>query len=180
MDHAVAFRNMDWADLSRLADIDRREHIDALYEQRGTQLVERRGHWDAPPWTVDGDGEHSVAAKVRDAERYVDAGGVAVGAFEGDRLIGIGIVLPHLRPGIAQLAFLHVSAPFRMTGVGGRLSSQLDQIARDLGDTEIVVSATPSANTVHFYLAQGYRLATQPLAELVEREPDDIHMTKAL
>jgi GNAT superfamily N-acetyltransferase len=176
----VTFRAMDSDELSRVAEIDRRERIDVLYEQRGTQLVERHGRWDAAGWDPDGTGEHSVAAKVREAQQYMDDGGVVVGAFADDRLVGIGIVVPHLRPQIAQLAFLHVSAPFRKTGVGRRLSDQMDQIARDLGAAEMVVSATPSANTVRFYLARGFQPSEHPLVELAQLEPDDIHMHKAL
>jgi GNAT superfamily N-acetyltransferase len=167
-------------ELSHVAEIDRRERIEVLYEQQGVQLIERHGKWDAPAWDADGDGEHSVAAKVREAERYTEAGGVAVGAFANDRLVGIGIVIPHLRPQMAQLAFLHVSAPFRYGGIGSRLSDLIDQIARERGATEIVASATPSANTVHFYLAHGYQPSEQPVSELVQLEPDDIHMRKSL
>jgi len=177
---SATFRNIGRDELSRIAEIDRQERIESLYEQHGVQLVERHGTWDAPAWDADGDGEHSVAAKVREAERHVEAGGVAVGAFANDRLAGIGIVLPHLRAQIAQLAFLHVSAPFRDGGIGSRLSDLLDQIARERGATEIVVSATPSAHTVRFYLANGYQPAEQPMAELVQLEPDDIHLRKSL
>jgi GNAT superfamily N-acetyltransferase len=167
-------------ELRRVAEIDRHERIEVLYEQRGTQLIERHGRWDAAGWDPNGTGEHSVASKVREAEQYVEGGGVVVGAFADDRLVGIGIVLPHLRPQIAQLAFLHVSAPFRKTGVGSRLSDQLNQIARDLGATEMVVSATPSVNTVRFYLARGFQPTEHPLVELLQLEPDDVHMHKAL
>jgi GNAT superfamily N-acetyltransferase len=180
MEPTATFRTVNRDELSRIAEIDRRERIEVLHEQHGVRLVERHGNWDAPAWDAEGDAEHSVAAKVREAERYVDAGGVPLGAFANDQLVGIGIVVPHLRPQIAQLAFLHVSAPFRATGIGSRLSDQLDQIARDLGAIEMVVSATPSANTVRFYLANGYQPTAEPLAELVQLEPDDIHMSKAL
>ena len=75
-------------------------------------------------------------------DRYVDAGGIALGAFSNGRLVGIGVVVPHLRPEIAQLAFLHVSQAFRALGIGRRLSDELDLIAGDAGDTEIVVRHT--------------------------------------
>ena len=88
--------------------------------------------------------------------------------------------MPHLRPEIAQLAFLHVDAAFRATGIGRLLSDELDLIARDAGDTEIVVSATPSENTVRFYLRRGYEVTNRPVPELYELEPEDVHMRKAL
>ena len=168
------------AELPRVAEIDRTERIDLLYEQRGTELVERRGNWSSPAWDPHGHGEHSVAAQRHALEQYVDAGGIALGAFSKGQLVGIGVVVPHLRPGIAQLAFLHVSEAFRAMGIGSRLSEELDLIARDAGDTEIVVSATPSENTVRFYMGRGYELMAQALPELYDLEPEDVHLRKAL
>ena len=171
----VEFRRLARVELSRVADIDRTERIDLIYEQRGTELEERRGNWSSPAWD-----EHSVEAHRHALEDYVDAGGIALGAFSKGKLVGIGVVVPHLRPEIAQLAFLHVSEAFRATGIGRRLSDELDLIARDAGDTEIVVSATPSENTVRFYTTRGYELMAQALPELYELEPEDVHMRKAL
>ena len=87
---------------------------------------------------------------------------------------------PAARPAIAQLAFLHVSATFRAVGVGSRLCDEIERIARGAGDAEIIVSATPSENTVRFYLGRGYELMAEPLPELLELEPEDVHMRKTL
>jgi GNAT superfamily N-acetyltransferase len=171
---------LDRTELSRVGEIDRTERIDLLYDQRGTQLVARHGDWSASAWDPDGHGEHSVEVRVHALEHYVDAGGMAFGAFADERLVGVGVVVPHLRPGIAQLAFLHVSAAWRATGIGSRLSEQLEQIARSGGDSDMVVSATPSENTVRFYRGRGFQPMAEPLAELFELEPEDVHMRKAL
>jgi GNAT superfamily N-acetyltransferase len=138
----VDLRRLDRGELVRVAEIDRSERIEILYEQDGERLVERHGHWDATAWETEGDGDHSVAAKVLELHGYVDAGGIALGAFVDTRLVGIGVVVPRLEPGIAQLAFLHVSAPWRATGIGGRLVAQLEGIARQAGDEEMVVGDT--------------------------------------
>lgn len=180
VEEPVEIRRLARAEIGRVAEIDRTEVISVLYEQRGTELVARHGRWDAPAWCADGDGPHSVAAQVRALEAYLDQDGLAVGAFAGDRLVGIGVVVPHLRPGVAQLAFLHVSAQARSTGVGRRLCDVLEQIARDAGDTEMVVTATPSEHTVRFYLARGFRPMAEPLPELFELEPEDIHLHQPL
>ncbi|HZM41302.1 MAG TPA: GNAT family N-acetyltransferase [Acidimicrobiales bacterium] len=163
-----------------MCEIDRRERIDVLYDQHGSRLVARHGNWSAPAWDPEGHGEHSVEAQVNALAHYVDRGGIAVGAFAGGRLVGVGVVVPHLRPGIAQLAYLHVSAPVRATGIGSRLSDQLEQIARTAGDSDMVVSATPSENTVRFYLGRGFQPTATPLPDLFELEPDDVHMRKVL
>jgi GNAT superfamily N-acetyltransferase len=167
-------------ELSRVVEIDNRERIDVRYDQHGTQLVARYGNFSASAWDPDGHGEHSVEAQVHALEYHVDKGGIALGAFASGRLVGIGVVVPHLRPGIAQLAWLHVSAPLRATGIGSRLSEQFEQIARTAGDSDMVVSAAPSENTVRFYLGRGFQPMAEPFAELFELEPDDVHMRKVL
>jgi GNAT superfamily N-acetyltransferase len=176
----VRIRPLAWSELARVSEIDRTERIDLLYEQRGTELVERPGNWDALAWDPAGDGEHSVRAQQRALEFYVGGGGTAVGAISSGRLVGIGAVLPHVRPAIAQLAYLHISSAFRAAGIGSRLADELEHLARAAGDSDIVVSATPSANTVRFYLARGYEPMADPLPELLEREPDDVHLRKTL
>jgi len=180
MEPAVTFRTLRRDELPRVAEIDRRERIDVLVDQRGTELVARHGSWNASAWDPDGHGDHSVGAQLRALEHYADAGGVALGAFDGEGLVGIGVVVPHLRPRIAQLAYLHVSAAFRASGIGCGLSERLEQIARDEGDAEMVVSATPSQNTVRFYLGRGFRPTAEPLPELFELEPEDVHLSKLL
>ena len=180
VEERVEIQRLARTELSRVGEIDRTEHIDLLYEQRGTELVERPGNWSATAWDPDGHGEHSVEAKRDELEHYVDAGGLAFGAFVDGRLVGIGVVVPHLRPGVAQLAFLHVTQALRAAGIGSRLSGELDRVALGAGDSAMVVSATPSANTVRFYRGRGYELMAQPLPELFEREPEDVHLRKEL
>jgi GNAT superfamily N-acetyltransferase len=176
----IRYARLEPADLARIGDIDRTEQIDMLYVQHGSELEPRPGDWSARAWLVDGEGEHSVAAQRKACEHYLDAGGTALGAFDGERLVGIGIVTPHVHPRVAQFAFLYVSDGYRGRGIGVRLSDDLERIAREAGDVELVVSATPSENTVRFYLGRGYEPDAKPLPELLEREPEDVHMRKRL
>ena len=180
MDASIEFRELRRSELSLISEIDRTERINVTYMQNGTQLVARHGDSSATPWDQDSAGEHSVGAQLRALERCCDRGGIALGAFSADNLAGIGAVVAHVRPGVAQLAYLHVSAPFRAAGIGSRLSGRLEQIARIAGDSEMVVSATPSENTVRFYLGRGFQPMAEPLTELFELEPDDVHLRRAL
>ena len=167
------------SELSRVGEIDRTERIDVLFEQHGTELVRGEGVGARPP------GIRTDTAKTpstRSAKRSCTTPTRAnrTRRVLGGRLVGIGVVVPDIRPAIAQLAFLHVSHDFRAAGVGGRLSADLELVARRTGDTEIVVSATPSENTVRFYLGRGYRPMARPLPELLELEPEDVHMGKVI
>ena len=176
----MEIRKLERDELSLVGEIDRTERIDLLFEQHGPELVARRGTWNAPAWDPDNQGEHSVDAQHQTLLRYADAGGIALGSFSNDRLVGIGVVVLHIRPAMAQLAYLHVSQRSRSAGIGSSLSLDLERIALRAGDTEIVVSATPSENTVRFYLGRGYLPMEQPLPELFELEPEDIHMAKRI
>jgi len=77
---------------------------------------------------------------------------------------------------LTRVELSSVSEAFRVTGVDRRLSGELDLIARAAGDTEMVVSATPSENTVRFSLIRSYELMARPLPELYELEPEDVHL----
>ena len=44
----------------------------------------------------------------------------------------------------------------------------------------MVVSATPSVNTVQFYIGRGFAPTAEPLPELYALEPEDVHLSKRL
>ena len=50
------------------------------------------------------------------------------------------------------------------------------QKAIDLGAESLYISATPSKNTIGFYLHMGCRLAFEVNQELFRLEPKDIHL----
>lgn len=176
----TAYRRLDAADLDRIGEIDRTERIETIYVQHGARLEGRAGDWSATPWSSEGEGEHSVAHQRAECERYLAAGALGLCAVESERLVGIGIVTPHVRPGVAQLAFLHVSHGHRRQGVGGHLAAALERLAREHGDTMMVVSSTPSENAVRFYLGRGFEPMAEPFPELYGLEPEDVHMQKKL
>jgi len=176
----IEYRRLAPTELWRVGEIDRSERIEALYVQHGTRLELRAGDFSARPWLPEGEGEHSVAAQRAALESYVAQGASVLGAFDANLLVGVGVVVPHLRPGIAQLAYLHVSAGYRDRGIGRRLADELERIAHEAGDGEMVVSATPSLHTVRFYVRRGFEPMAEPLRELYGLEPEDVHLAKPL
>lgn len=176
----ITLRLMQPEELDRLGEIDRTERITSIYIQQEDALEEREEPYDVPPWSPTGSHAHSVPDQVGFCQWHVARGASIFGAFAGERLVGIGLVTPHIRPGIAQLSYLHVGHGYRGRGVGRRLVAELERVAREAGDTQMVVSATPTARTVQFYMSCGYAPMAEPLAELFAEEPEDVHLSKRL
>ena len=101
------------------------------------------------------------------------------GAFDDAKLVGV-VVLDCKRIGKRkdqlQLKFLHVSSAYRNRGLGKRLFDLARAVARERGARQLYISATPSENTVNFYLRLGCQVADEPDPELLALEPEDIHL----
>jgi predicted N-acetyltransferase YhbS len=167
---------LEESELLGLSEIDRTEVIRVGFEVIDGQLVGRDVDWDAPNFTSHGEGEHSVAKQVEFCRGHLATKALAIGAFAEGTLVGIGVLTPNIRPGMAQLAYLQVSASWRRNGIGTAITRQLLEHARAEGARRVYVSATPSQSAVGFYRSFGFSLVEEPLPELHELEPEDIHM----
>jgi predicted N-acetyltransferase YhbS len=154
--------------------IDRREVIENIYTLQDGELRLKPDYFDVRGWPP---GE---------AETYTpllydcfDRGGVFYGAFEGEQLAGVAILdTKFIGPNhdLLQLKFLHVSYAFRGQGLGKLLFEKASEAARERGAKGLYVSATPSENTINFYLHRGCRPISTPDPELFALEPEDIHL----
>lgn len=165
-------------EVGRIRNIDRSEQIRTGYEYIGGELRQITVNWDTPAWLPDGDGIHTVAVQIRFCRDHLQRGGRMYGAFDGEKLVGVGIIQPEIRDGISQLAYLHVSNHYRRKGIGRRIAEELTHEAQRGGARQMYVSATPTASAVGFYLSCGFEPADKPIPELFELEPEDIHMIK--
>ncbi len=164
------------ADLGRIREIDRSETAHALYvlDRGELQPVESRveiASWD----------EAEVEETAARLARKLAAGGVALGALDGDRLVGIA-VLGGRRIGLQahqlELAFLHVSRGHRGQGVARRLLEEVCHRARGDGAEQLYVSASDTESSIAFYLGRGFRIAEHVDAELAASyEQTDIALT---
>jgi GNAT superfamily N-acetyltransferase len=171
----IEIRRLEPHDISLIGEIDRSEHVALAYKVEGGRLLSRSVDWDVPTWNPDGAGEHSVAGMIEHWRPPVDRGAFLLGAFDGDDLLGLAIVDGSFEPGLAWLAFLHVSRHHRREGVGLALWAATVQIALTAGAESIYVSAVPSDSAVGFYLNQGCVQADPPHPDLFAKEPEDIH-----
>jgi GNAT superfamily N-acetyltransferase len=118
--------------------------------------------------------------KLRDC---FDRGGVFLGDFQADRLIGVSVVDTKpikAAPDYLQLLYLYVSRQARGQGVGRRLFEEAAAEARALGAKALYISAVPTENTVNFYLRRGSSLLAAPDPDLFAAEPEDIHLVYPL
>jgi len=167
-------RNLLREEIGQVWKIDRSEVIDNVYRFEHGALILGPEHHDVSGWPP---GE---------AEKYTpilldcfDRGGWFHGAFDRTDLIG-AVVLENKLMGKSndqlQIKFLHVSNKYRNTGLGTRLFELAKATAKERGAKRLYISATPSENTINFYMRLGCAVAGEPDPELFELEPEDIHL----
>lgn len=171
---------MNKSEISRIAEIDRSEHVTKSYLCEEGALKAIEVDWDVPRWYSHGDNEHSVEAKIKAWKPYLEQGGMMIGAFDRDLLVGFAILRPKLARDTAQFAVLHVSKDYRRKGIATKLAKEVCRLAVQMGARKLYVSATPSESAVGFYKSQGFEVAEEVDEELYALEPEDIHMIKTL
>jgi GNAT superfamily N-acetyltransferase len=170
----IAIRQLEDADFDRLDEIDLSEHISLIYKMDKGRLLPEAHDWQRPR------GDTAFWRRQVDEWRRTLKPDVWLGAFAGDRLVGLASLRYRLAPDLAQLTTLHVSQQHRRQGVARQLLDTVSELARRSGATLLYVSATPSASAVGFYRSQGFAPAAEPNAEMVALEPEDIHMVRPL
>jgi GNAT superfamily N-acetyltransferase len=167
---------LDAEAISLVATIDRSEQVDVEYAVVDGRLVERPITMvDVPAWDATGTGPFSVAAHIAFCVPILADGAVLLGAADDGPPVGLAVVHPTFEPGLAWLAFLHVSRPHRRQGAARALWEAAADRARAAGAASMYVSATPTGSAVGFYLQQGCRLADPVHPALYAHEPEDIH-----
>jgi predicted N-acetyltransferase YhbS len=161
-------------EIEQVWNIDRSEVIENFYHFENGTLVLRPNHVEVAGWPP---GE---------AEKYTpilldcfDRGGWFYASLDQAKLIG-AVVVDSKRIGKRkdqlQLQFLHVSSSYRNSGLGTQLLEMAKATARGMGAKRLYISATPSENTINFYLRLGCEVAGEPDPDLFEVEPEDIHL----
>jgi len=154
--------------------IDRSEIHSHIYELSEGQLVRTPKYFEVPGWR-DGAAEKETPVLLD----CFDRGGTFLGCWDAGALIGVCVlesarVRPHGDQ--MQLVYLYVSRMYRRRGVGMHLFEAAVLLAREAGANALYVSATPTENTIDFYLTRGCILAPEPDPRLLAAEPDDIHL----
>ncbi len=161
-------------EIPQIWTIDRTEIIENIYALENGALVLKPEYFHAHGWPPGEDEKYTPILLA-----CFDRGGWFCGAFDEDRLAGIA-VLENKFIGPAhdtlQLSFLHVSYPYRGTGLGKDLFERARTEAKVRGAEQMYVSATPSEHTIQFYLRRGCTVTPEPDLDLFALEPEDIHL----
>jgi GNAT superfamily N-acetyltransferase len=171
----VEVRPLALAELGRAVQIDVTEEGTSILMQDGRQVTARAEVWRRPPRSADRWAEFEARWQT-----FIPAGGTALGAFDGERLVGIATLRRRVAAGTDQLEALFVDRSHRRQGIASALIAAIEALARQGGARKLYVSATPSESAVGCYLSRGFRPTAEPIAELLEREPEDIHLTLEL
>lgn len=161
-------------EVERVWEIDRSEVIENIYYPEGDGLVLKPEYYNMTGWPP---GEAKLYTPL--LLDCFDRGGWFHGLFDEDRLIGVVILDNKFiggRKDLLQLKFLHVSSAYRKQGLGDRLYDLAKEHAQKQGAKGFYISATPSENTVNFYMRRGSVLTKVPDPQLFELEPEDIHL----
>ncbi|MFX1284343.1 MAG: GNAT family N-acetyltransferase [Promethearchaeota archaeon] len=170
----MEYRLLNKEELTRVSEIDRTETIENIYYYKEGKLELVKEYYEIKKWN-----HEELQAHISSLNDIYDRGGFIFGAFDESNIAGI-ISLDSERIGRNRdqlnLAGLWVSNHYRKMGVGKTLVELVKEKAMELGAKMLYVSATPSQNTVHFYMNRGFELAKEVIEKLYELEPEDIHM----
>lgn len=161
-------------EIEKVGDINRKEIVKQLYYYEEGNLIIKNVFIDDPGWTPE-----EVETHIKDLYTVYDLGGSLYGAFKDDKMVGIialGAKFIGSTKDQLQVTFLHVDEGYRSRGIGTRLMKKVIKKAIEQGAKKLYISATPSKNTINFYLGLGCQLTPELIPELFELEPEDIHL----
>lgn len=174
----MEYRVLSRAEIEKLVQMDRTESIEHVFYVREGELRLEKEHWNVKDWS-----SAEKQKRIATLQQRYDCGATIFGAFDDSRLVGMS-VLDHrpLCSGVDRLNLngMWVSHKYRGKGIGKTLFRLAEQKARELGAGAMYVSATPSENTIRFYMAMGCRPAKPIDPDLFKREPEDIHLELVL
>ncbi len=173
-DPAITGRALRRDEIGRIWTIDRREVIERVYRFSDSQLMLEPAFEEVDGWPA-GEAEGFTPILLDCFAK----GGWLYGLFDGDTLVGAAVLGGRCigrSQDRLQLLFFYLSWAYRKRGLGRQLFDLAKAEARARGAKGLYISATPSQNTVDFYLRLGCRVTREPDPALLAHEPRDIHL----
>lgn len=170
----MEFRLVERDEIELVRKMNRSEIIDHIYYYENGSLILKKEHHEIEGWFPS-----NLEDIIKNLYDLYDQNGFVFGTFDDQKLIGIVALDSHFignNKDQLQLSFLHTDANYRSKGIGGRLIRRAIDKAKDMGAKKLYISATPSENTINFYMHLGCTLTKELNQMLYELEPEDIHL----
>jgi len=171
MSKNVELRAMSIDEIHRISELDVSESGNVVYK-----LVDGTPKAVPENWRRPSSYGEEWKQRADRIQAGLQRGGIAFGAFDGERLIGFVALQYRLADTVAALLALWVSAGYRHQAVASRLVREAIAAARSDGATAVYSSTCPSESAYGFYRSQGFAPTAFVHRELYELEPEDIHM----
>ncbi|MFB9329426.1 GNAT family N-acetyltransferase [Paenibacillus aurantiacus] len=174
----ITIKPMGLEDAPRIRDIDRSETIGSVYTCANGVMEETKAGHECPNWQED-----DYTAIMSRFERELRSGGTAYGAYDGETLVGFGVLASTFRgkeQDQLQLDLMYVTRAYRRQGIGSRIMDALSETAIAKGAKSLYISSTETESAVKFYASRGSAPTDEVDEELFAMEPLDIHMVKRL
>lgn len=169
----VTYRDLEIKECERIREVDASQYIERAWREMDgqRQLVEIR--------YLDRDFPNGYAQHLQRLTNTLQEGGVAMGAFHENRLVGFcsverafwGARHKHL-----LLDQLFVSRELRGSGIGGALFLKAAQAAKRRGAEKLYICAGSAEETIAFYHAMGCVEASEVNQELYQEDPRDLQL----
>jgi len=150
-----------------LDDFIRFQRVRRVYRLKNGHLV-----LEDDAFSEDWSGER----KAEKAEEILSGRYLTLLAYEGERVVGLLLLVPTPDKGRMIISSFHVSADCRRKGIGRMLFKAAVDEGRRKGAKALYVSACPSEETIGFYQAMGFEPTVNPIPLYAEDEPLDIQM----
>jgi N-acetylglutamate synthase-like GNAT family acetyltransferase len=165
-------------EINDIRNIDRSEVINQFYYYKKGELVLKNQYYNITGWHP-----NNIERNITNLYELYDRDGSFFGLFQEERIVGV-VALECKFIGSnndqLQVVFLHIGKNYRKKGYGEVLMNKAKERAKELGAKKLYISATPSKNTVDFYIHLGCKLTSELNPELYKLEPDDIHLEMIL
>ena len=170
----MEIRALKREEITDIQNIDRSEVIKQIYFCQNGRLELKNEYYNISGWPP-----NEIEMTIENLYDLYDRGGSFFGVFQEERFFGVVTLECNFigrNNDQLQVVFLHIDKNYRKKGYGKILMNKAKERANELGAKKLYISATPSKNTVEFYMHLGCKLASEINSELYKLEPDDIHL----
>ena len=174
----LKIRTINRREIEQVKNIDRSEIVDKIYYLEAGQLKLKNEFYNIRSWQVS-----DLEKNIEHLYKIYDKGGYLVGCFDSNKLVGVAALDSEFignNRDYLQLYFLHVDSKYRRTRIGSKLLKKVANHAKKLMAKKLYISATPSQNTIDFYINIGCQLVSELNPDLYQLEPNDIHLELSL